>query len=55
MPLLNRFLVLIIWINVALPISEECFVTDGIVKLSIFNIYKTLFYAENTGFYFWSL
>ena len=29
-----------------MPLSEECFVTDGIVKLSIFNIYKTLFYAE---------
>ena len=39
-----------------MPLPEECFlvsfiyVTDVIVKLSIFNIYKTLFYAEKTGF-----
>ena len=31
------------------------FATDDIVKLSIFNIHKTLFYAENTGCYFWTL
>ena len=35
-----------------MPLSKECFVTDGIVKLSIFNIYKTLFYAENTVVFF---